>query len=75
MTIENPKLNFVLVLAVCNSTFPFLRKISIALHNAQVSPDSVFIEKGEREKMKGSDLGLSLPTEKGNEAGYGVVIR
>ena len=40
---------------------------------AQDSPNSIIIENRERERMKGSDMGLTLPTETGNEAGCGVV--
>ena len=56
MIIENPKLNSVLVSAVCNSIY-----VNIDC----VAQDSIFI--GERERMKGSDMDLSLPTETGNE--------
>ena len=43
------------------------------------SPNSIIIEKGESERMKGSDMDLSLLTETGNEAwlrrGRGAVVR
>ena len=41
-------------------------------YTAQYSPNSIIVEKGERERMKGLSIGLSLLTETGNEA-YSVV--